>query len=83
MLLELGRDEPPKKKIVRSVIVETMVYPDEATLRLRFVVHWKGGTHTEFEMDKTRSGAGRRTSMDDQELIRRMASTGTTRSPEL
>ena len=62
-----------KKKIVRSVIEEAVVNLDESTQRLRFVIHWKGGTHTEFEMDKPRSGAGQKTSMDDLELIRRMA----------
>ena len=84
ILLALGRSFPDvwsdercpselKKKIVRSVIEEAVVNLDEATQRLRFVIHWKGGTHTEFEMDKPRSGAGQKTSMDDLELIRRMA----------
>lgn len=83
-LLALGRsfsdvwsDErcPPelKKKIMRSVLEEAVVNLDEATQRLRFVIHWKGGTHTEFEMEKPRSGAGQKTSMEDLELIRRMA----------
>jgi len=62
-----------KKKIVRSVIEESIVNLDDATKRLHFVIHWKGGTHTEFEMDKPRSGVGQKTSMDDLELIRRMA----------
>ena len=62
-----------KKKIVRTVIEEAIVELDEDTQRLRFVIHWKGGTHSEFEMDKPRSGAGHRTSMESLEIIRRMA----------
>lgn len=62
-----------KKKIVRSVIEEAIVDLDDATKRLHFVIHWKGGTHTEFEMDKPRSGVGRKTSIEDVDLIRQMA----------
>jgi hypothetical protein len=62
-----------KKKILRTVIDEAIVNLDEATQRLHFVIHWKGDTHTEFEMDKPPSGAGQKTSIEDVELIRRMA----------
>jgi len=62
-----------KKKILRSVIDEAIVNLDEATQRLHFVIHWKGDTHTEFEMDKPPSGAGQKTSIEDVELIRQMA----------
>jgi excisionase family DNA binding protein len=61
-----------KKKIIRTVVEEVMV--DEAPgSRLRFVVHWKGGTHTAFEMEKPRSPAGRKTVEEDLEIIRKMA----------
>ncbi len=62
-----------KKKILRSVMDEAIVNLDDATKRLHFVIHWKGDTHTEFEMDKPPSGAGQKTSIEDVELIRRMA----------
>ena len=62
-----------KKKIVRTVVEEVIADLDEETQRLRFIVHWKGGTHTQFEMDKPRSGAGHKTSMEAVEIIRRMA----------
>ena len=62
-----------KKKILRSVIEEVIVDLDEGTQRLRLVIHWKGGTHSALEMDKPRSGAGHRTSMESLEVIRRMA----------
>ena len=62
-----------KKKIIRTVVEEVIVDTDERGERLRFIVHWKGGSHTPFEMQKPRSGVGRQTSMEDIELIRRMA----------
>ena len=40
---------------------------------LRLVLHWAGGTHTMFEMAKSRSGVGAQTAVEDLELIRRMA----------
>jgi hypothetical protein len=62
-----------KKKIVQTVIEEIVVNLDEETQRLHFVIHWKGGRHTGFEMDKPRSGVGRKTDIADVELIREMA----------
>jgi hypothetical protein len=40
---------------------------------LHFVIHWKGGCHTEFQMEKPRSPVGKATDVEDVELIRRMA----------
>jgi hypothetical protein len=62
-----------KKKIIRTVIEEIIVQLDEATQRLHFVIHWKGGCHTEFEMEKPRSPVGKATGIEDVELIRKMA----------
>jgi DNA invertase Pin-like site-specific DNA recombinase len=62
-----------KKKIVRTVIQEAIVDLDEETQRLRFVIHWNGGAHSAFEMDKLRTGSGHRTSLQSLEIIRRMA----------
>jgi DNA invertase Pin-like site-specific DNA recombinase len=62
-----------KKKIVRTVIEEVIVEEDEAAKELVFTIHWKGGTHTAFRMPKPRSGVGRQTSLEDLEIIRRMA----------
>jgi DNA invertase Pin-like site-specific DNA recombinase len=59
-----------KKKMVRAV-VEEVVANEESEGRLKFVVHWKGGTHTVFEMDRPR--AAPRTAADDIEVIRKMA----------
>ncbi|MGD8848031.1 MAG: recombinase family protein [Desulfobacteraceae bacterium] len=61
-----------KKKIIRTVVEEIIVNEDDAGDTLFFTIHWKGGSHTRFEMEKPRSGVGRKTSMEDIEIIRRM-----------
>lgn len=62
-----------KKKILRTVVEEAVVDLDEDGETLRFVVHWKGGAHTRFEMHKPASGVGRKTSLEDLDVIRKMA----------
>jgi hypothetical protein len=62
-----------KKKIVRTVIEEIVVRLDDSTQKLQFVIHWKGGCHTEFQMEKPRSPVGKATDVEDVELIRKMA----------
>lgn len=62
-----------KKKIVRAAVEEIIVDLDEQEKTLRFIVHWKGGTHTRFEMPRPPSGAGRKTALEDLEIIRKMA----------
>lgn len=63
-----------KKKIIRAAIEEIIVDVDDDKTTLRFVVHWKGGTHTRLEMPKPAAGVGRKTELEDLEIIRRMAS---------
>jgi len=62
-----------KKKIIRTVIEEIVVQLDESTQMLQFIIHWKGGCHTEFQMEKPRSPVGKATELEDVELIRKMA----------
>lgn len=62
-----------RKKIVRTVIEEVIVTLNAENDELRFIIHWKGGTHTELRMPKPKSGVGRKTSTEDMEVIRRMA----------
>lgn len=62
-----------KKKIIRTVIEEVIVDLDEATQVLSFVIHWKGGSHTRFQMPRPRGGTGQKTADDDLEIIRKMA----------
>ena len=61
-----------KKQIVRTVIEEAIASDaDENTLR--FVIHWKGGVHTELTMPRPKSSAAQRTSMESLDIIRKMA----------
>lgn len=86
-ILELGenfervwRDEgcplELKKKIVRAAVEEVIVDLSEDKRTLRFIIHWKGGAHTRFEMPRPPTGAGRSTELEDLEIIRKMASRG-------
>ena len=49
-----------KKRIVRAVIKEIVVYVEAATLRV--LVHWQGGQHTKLNLRQTQSG---RASLED------------------
>ena len=62
-----------KKKIIRTIIEEVIVNLDDEKEMLRFIIHWAGGTHTQFEMPKPPSGIGQKTSMEDLDVIRKMA----------
>jgi DNA invertase Pin-like site-specific DNA recombinase len=62
-----------KKQIVRTVIEEVFV-SEEGTGTLRFIVHWKGGSHTTFEMVKVSPQTVHKTSEDSLDVIRGMAS---------
>ena len=41
--------------------------------KLKFIVHWKGGTHTSFELARQSAGAAQKTADEDLEIIRKMA----------
>jgi hypothetical protein len=62
-----------RKKIIRTIIDEVIVNFDEEKQMLNFIIHWKGGCHSAFEMPKPISGVGQKTSMEDLEIIRKMA----------
>lgn len=62
-----------KKKIIRAAVEEVIANLDETGRILDFIVHWKGGDHSRFEMPKPEGPSGQKTSMDDIDLIRRMA----------
>jgi DNA invertase Pin-like site-specific DNA recombinase len=66
---------PPelKKMIFRTVLEEIIVRSDEATGTLHLTVHWKGGVHTQLEMQRPRSAAECATPMEALDIIRRMA----------
>jgi len=65
-----------KKKILRTVIQEAIVTLDQESNILRFVIHWKGGTHTQIEMDKPKSPVGQKTTEEDLDIIRTMGDRG-------
>ena len=46
---------------------------DDSREILLFTIHWKGGIHTQLEMDRPRSAAETGTPMEALEIIRRMA----------
>ncbi len=62
-----------KKRIIRTVIEEVIVDLDDEGKTLTFTIRWKGGSHTRFEMLKPAGAAAQRTSVEDGEIIRRMA----------
>ena len=63
-----------QKQIVRTLVEEVIVRLNEATQVLTFVVHWRGGRHTQFSMAKPLSGAViHKTDVDDIDLITKMS----------
>ena len=66
---------PPtlKKMIFRTALEEIMVRADSENKTLQFTLHWKGGTHTQLEMERPRSATQTTTSLEALEIIRRMA----------
>ncbi len=84
-IMDLGNDFPGvwydpdcpmvlKKKIARILIEEIIVDLDDDGQQLHFIIHWRGGCHTEFEMPKPLSGAlAHKTSIEDIEIITKMA----------
>ena len=67
-------DCPPelKKKIARTIIEEIVAHEiDRDTLR--FVIHWKGGVHTELRMRRPKSAVHQATSDEAMDIIRKMA----------
>jgi hypothetical protein len=66
---------PPevKKMIFRTVLEEIIVRTDTSKTTLHLTVHWKGGVHTEIEMQRPRPATDCATPLDALEIIRRMA----------
>jgi DNA invertase Pin-like site-specific DNA recombinase len=66
---------PPtlKKMILRTAIEEIIVRTDAKKETLHFTIHWKGGVHTQLEMNRPRSATETATPLEALEIIRRMA----------
>jgi hypothetical protein len=62
-----------KKMIFRTAIEEIIVRTYATNETLHFTIHWKGGVHTQLEMDRPRSATETATPMEALEVIRRMA----------
>jgi DNA invertase Pin-like site-specific DNA recombinase len=62
-----------KKMIFRTALEEIIVCADAENKTLQFTLHWKGGTHTQIEMERPRSATETTTSLEALEIIRRMA----------
>lgn len=62
-----------KKMIFRTAIEEILVRNDAEKKTLQFIIHWKGGAHTQLEMERPRSATDTATPMEALEIIRRMA----------
>jgi excisionase family DNA binding protein len=61
-----------KKRLLRSVIREIVVYVEKRTLRV--LIHWQGGQHTDLELRKRRPGEHRYASPPETvTLIRQLA----------
>lgn len=61
-----------KKKIAKTIIEEVIASNlDERTIR--FVIHWKGGTHTEFTMQRPDPATAQKNSPEALEIIEKMA----------
>ncbi len=61
-----------KKQIARTII-EEIIATDADDNTLHFVIHWKGGVHTELTMPRPLSGSAQKTSMEALDIIRNMA----------
>jgi len=61
-----------KKMIFRTAMEEIVVCTDAKKETLQFTIHWKGGVHTQLEMERPRSAAETATPMEALEIIRRM-----------
>jgi DNA invertase Pin-like site-specific DNA recombinase len=66
---------PPtlKKMIFRTVVEEIIVHTDAEKKILQFNIHWKGGVHTQLEMERPVSATETATPMEALDIIRRMA----------
>ena len=62
-----------KKKIFRTAVEEIIVKADSEANTLHFIIHWKGGAHTQIEMERPKSAVEQRTSEDALDIIRKMA----------
>lgn len=61
------------RKMIARAIIEEVIASDQDEDTLRFVIHWKGGAHTELTMPRPKRETAQKTSMESIEIIRKMA----------
>jgi DNA invertase Pin-like site-specific DNA recombinase len=61
-----------KKKIAHTII-EEIIATDMGAQMLQFIIHWKGGVHTEITMPRPLGPAAQKTTLESLEIIRKMA----------
>ncbi|MGA8023072.1 MAG: recombinase family protein [Candidatus Acidiferrales bacterium] len=61
-----------KKQMARTII-EEVIASDADEHTLRFVIHWKGGVHTELMLPRPKSATAQQSSLESLEIIRKMA----------
>ncbi|MBV9035042.1 MAG: recombinase family protein, partial [Acidobacteriaceae bacterium] len=54
-----GAPVPLKKRILRTVLVEVVVDPEDDGARYRLRLHWAGGVHTELRVERNKPGQHR------------------------
>lgn len=62
-----------RKMIFRTVMEEIIVRAEPTKKTLLFTIHWKGGVHTQLEMNRPRSATETATSLKALDIIQRMA----------
>jgi DNA invertase Pin-like site-specific DNA recombinase len=83
-LLALGDDFPAvwnhpdadarlKKRILRAAIHEVLVEPIDAENRLQVTIHWRGGTHTQLQLEKPKRPSRVRRVPSLRKLVRELA----------
>jgi excisionase family DNA binding protein len=67
-----GASPEMKKRILRTVLKEIVVFVRDH--RIRLVLHWQGGDHTELEVGKNQPGSHRwKTNLEIERIIRALA----------
>jgi len=67
-------DNRLKKRLVRILIKEIIVDVDEPNQKLKLILHWYGGAHTQLTVARPlHAGIAHKTAEEDCELIRKMA----------
>lgn len=62
-----------KKRIVRTVIRETLADLDDETAEIVLTIHWMGGAHTELRLPRRRRGQRNSTSSDIVTAVRQLS----------